>query len=240
LLTKTPSKTKVLSGTTVSYLYNATNTGQTPLTGSITDDEFGNVGSFVNLIPGGWVGFNVSHVITANTTNIATAAATDSYGANVTDSAVAFVQVYNANPCIEVTKTGEPEHQRAPGTITWNVTVTNTGNVPLASVNVTDTLHGYLGSIGVLGPGQTIFFVIVETDVAAGVYNDVATAAGWYELGDIVVTDMDCAKCVVGGPDFVVPELPFGTIMAAVTIACALGAFFGISKLRKKRENINP
>ena len=92
-LTKTPSATRVVNGTAVSYLYNATNTGETALTGSIYDDQFGAVGNFVDLQPGGWVGFNVTHIITQNTTNIATVFGVDTYGQNVTDTDTATVLV---------------------------------------------------------------------------------------------------------------------------------------------------
>jgi hypothetical protein len=99
-LTKTPSATKVVNGTSVSYLYNVTNTGETALTGAIYDDAFGLVGSFVNLQPGGWAGFNVTHVITQNTTNVATVYGIDQFGSNVTDSASAFVQVIELHQVI--------------------------------------------------------------------------------------------------------------------------------------------
>ena len=94
-LTKTPSATKVVVGSSVSYLYNVTNTGETALTGAIYDDEFGAVGSFVDLQPGGWAGFNVTHVITQNTYNVATAYGVDQYGNNVTSTASAYVSVCN-------------------------------------------------------------------------------------------------------------------------------------------------
>ena len=192
-LSKTPSATKVVVGSSVSYLYNVTNTGETALTGEIYDDVFGPVGSYVNLQPGGWVAYNITHVITANTTNVATAYGVDSFGQNVTASATAFVQVLQ--PAISVDKTGSPAKQLAPGTITWNVTVTNTGDVPLTGVNVTDTRHGYLGSAGMLNPGQTIFFVIIETELPPDIYCDTATAVGAYADG--IVSDGDDAICVV-------------------------------------------
>ena len=192
-LTKTPSANDVVSGSPVSFLYNATNTGTTDLTGAIYDDVFGPVGYFVNLAPGGWVGFNVSHVLTESIFNTATAYGVDEFGQNVTDFASAFVQV--RVPTISVEKTCSPEEQLAPGTITWNVTVTNTGAIPLTAVNVTDTRHGYLGSIGTLNPSQTIFFVIVETGLPPGTYYDSATAVGAYEFG--TVSDSDDASCVV-------------------------------------------
>ena len=94
-LSVTPSKTLVLPGTSVSYLYNVTNTGEVPLTGNITDGTFGVVGSFVNLAPGGWVGFNVTHVITMNTSNVVTAYGFDQYQNLATDVVSVFVQVYS-------------------------------------------------------------------------------------------------------------------------------------------------
>ena len=200
---KTPSATKVVAGSSVSYLYNVTNTGETALTGGIYDDVFGSVGSYVDLQPGGWVGFNVTHVITANTTNVATAYGVDSFGQNVTASATAFVQVLQ--PAISVDKTGSPAIQLAQGTITWNVTVSNTGDVPLTGINVTDTRHGYLGSAGTLNPGQTIFFVIVETELPPDIYCDTATAVGAYAGG--IVSDWGDATCVVL-PECIVKLLP--------------------------------
>ena len=193
VLTKTPSVTDAVSGSPVSFLYNATNTGTTDLTGAIYDDVFGPVGSFVNLAPGGWVGYNITHVLTESVFNTAWAYGVDEFGNNVTDSASAFVQV--RTPSITVQKTCSPEEQLAPGTITWNVTVTNTGIIPLTSVNVTDSRHGYLGSIGTLNSGQTIFFVIVETDLPPDTYYDNATVFGAYEFG--TVSDWDDASCVV-------------------------------------------
>ena len=236
MLTKTPSKTKVPAGNSVSYLYNATNTGSTPLTGSIIDDVYGAVGYFTDLAPGGWVGFNVTHTITETTTNTATATGTDPYGTQVTDTAIAIVQVYRPVAGIRVTKVGKPGMQCPPGTITWNVTVTNIGTMPLYAVNVTDTLHGYLGSIGVLNAGETIFFVVVESALPAGVYTDEATAYGWYQAGDVVFTDSDSAKCVVG-PGFVVPEVPFGVIMVLSAMILALAAFSAISKQMRRKKN---
>jgi uncharacterized repeat protein (TIGR02543 family) len=76
-LTKTPSATRVWTGSSVSYLYNVTNTGYTALTGAIYDDEFGLVGSYVDLAPRGWVAFNVTHVLTHSTYNTAIAYGVD-------------------------------------------------------------------------------------------------------------------------------------------------------------------
>ena len=238
-LTKVASETYVLSGTSVSYLYNATNTGTTLLNGNITDNVYGTVGAFINLQPGGWVGFNVTQVINATTSNIATVTAEDQFGTLVSDSATATVRVLLEGPHIEVTKTCEPCAQSAPGTVTWNVTVTNIGTVPLNGVNATDSRHGYLGSVGTLNPGQSIFFIIVDTDLQPGVFTDTANAYGWYVETDTIVTDSGTAECVVT-PKFVIPEVPFGTITALSSIILAVALALGITKLKRKGDPIQP
>ena len=238
-LTKVASDDFVFAVTSVSYLYNVTNTGSTSLTGDIVDDLFGSVGSFVDLQPGGWVAFNVTHVINATTTNVATANAIDQSGAPATDSATATVRVLLEGPHIEVTKICEPCAQPAPGTVTWKVTVTNIGTVTLNAVNVTDSIHGYLGSTGTLDPGQGVFFVIVETGLQPDVYTDTATAYGWYQAGDTVVSDSDTAECVVC-PEFVVPEVPFGVITVLSSMIFAVATVFGVTKLRRKGDSIKP
>ena len=232
-LSKTASDTSVLSGTTVSYLFNATNTGETSLTGAISDDVIGTIGSFVNLQPGGWVGFNVSQVLTQSTLNNATVYGVDSYGANVTATASAYIEVIQ--PIIKVCKTGTPKIQPFPGTITWNVTVTNTGQLPVTAVNVTDSQHGYLGSIGVLNPGQTVFFTVVESNLPPGTYVDNATAYAYYEPSDSIISDSDSAISYVKR-GFVVPEVPFGTLMISASMFVGIACYFAIPKIRKKQN----
>ena len=232
-LTKTASDTSVLSGSTVSYLYNVTNIGETALTGSIYDDAYGTVGNYVNLQPGGWVGFNVSHTLTQSTLNNATAYGVDSYGANVTATASAYVEVIQ--PTIKVTKTGTPKIQPAPGVITWNVTVKNTGQAPVTAVNVTDSQHGYLGSIGTLNPGQTVFFVIVESSLPIGTYANNATAYAYYEPSDSIISDSDCDVCYVKH-GFIIPEVPYGTLMISAAMFIGLASYYAIPKVRTKKR----
>jgi hypothetical protein len=103
---------------------------------------------------------------------------------------------------LTVTKTGTPTVQSAPGTITWNVTVTNTGDVTLTGVNVTDSRHGALGGFGALTPGATGFFTIVESDLPSGTYTDQAFAAGWYDPENLTVIGFsDLAECIVTPPN---------------------------------------
>jgi hypothetical protein len=129
-LTLTPSATKVVIGSSVSYLYNVTNTGETPLTGAIYDDQFGPVGNFVGLASGGWAGFNVTHVITQNTTNIATAYGVSQFGSNVTDAVTGFVQVYSGAD-IKLTVTPSKTKVISGTPVSYLYNVTNTGETPL-------------------------------------------------------------------------------------------------------------
>jgi hypothetical protein len=176
-LTKTPSATKVLVGSSVSYLYNATNTGETDLTGAIYDDVFGHVGSFVNLQPGGWVGFNVTHVLTQNTTNLATAYGVDGYGHNVTSTASAFVQVYYPNASISLTKTPSATKVLVGSSVSYLYNATNTGETDLTGAIYDDKL-GPVGTFTDLQPGSSICFTKTS-----------ALTVDTYNVATVTVTD---------------------------------------------------
>jgi len=184
-LAKTPSASKIENNTSVTYTYNVTNTGDVALTGNVTDDVFGLVGTFT-LQPNGWVAFTVSHVLTANTTNIATATGVDQTGASVTANATAFVQVIH--PAISLTKTASPNtSQQAPATFNYTYTVTNTGDVALTGVTVYDETFNVL----ILGPvplnvGQSATGTYSQTYAAAGTYVDYANATGVDQTGATV------------------------------------------------------
>ena len=195
MLTKTASKTKVAKGTSVSYLYNATNTGAVPLTGNITDDVYGPIGSFVNLMPGGWVGFNVSEVLTANTTNVATVNAVTQAGLNITDSAVAFVEVYS-DADILLTKMASKTKVPSGTVVSYLYNATNTGGVPLTG-NITDDVYGPIGSFVNLMPGGWVGFNVSKV-ITANTTN-VATVTAVDEFGT-PVTDSAVAFVQVYTP----------------------------------------
>jgi len=102
------------------------------------------------------------------------------------------------------------------------VTVTNTGDVLLTAINVTDTRHGVLGSFGSLNPGASGWFTIVESSLPAGTYYDNATAYARYDDG--LVSDWDDATCEII-PGFVVPEFPMGTLTASIAMISAIAIY---------------
>ena len=184
-LTKTPSAAKVVVGSSVSYLYNVTNTGETALTGAIYDDEFGAVGSFVGLQPGGWVGFNVTHVIMQNMTNVATAYGVDSFGQNVTASSAAFVQVYVPVAGISLTKTPSATKVVVGSSVSYLYNVTNTGETALTGA-IYDDEFGAVGSFVDLQPGGWAGFNVTHV-ITQNTYN-VATAYGVDQYGNNVTS----------------------------------------------------
>jgi uncharacterized repeat protein (TIGR02543 family) len=184
-LTKTPSATRVLNGTTVSYLYNATNTGDTALTGGIYDDEFGAVGYFVDLQPGGWVGFNVSHVLTHSTYNVATAYGVDQYGQNVTSTASAYVKVRTPYACISLTKTPSATIVWTGTSVSYLYNVTNAGYTALTGA-IYDDEFGLVGNYVNLAPGGWVAFNVTHV-LTHSTYNT-ATAYGVDQYGTKVTS----------------------------------------------------
>jgi hypothetical protein len=183
-LTVTPSKTKVVAGTAVSYLYNATNTGEVPLTGAIYDYTFGHVGSFVDLAPGGWVGYNVTHVLTQNVSNTAMAYGVSQFGANVTSSASVFVEVYSGAD-ISLTVTPSKTKVVAGTAVSYLYNATNTGEVPLTGA-IYDDVFGLVGNFVNLQPGGWVAFNI--THVITQNTHNVATASGVDQYGNNVTS----------------------------------------------------
>ncbi len=115
---------------------------------------------------------------------------------------LSYASAQTPNASLTVTKSGVPLTQSAPGTITWNVTVENTGDVTLTGVNVTDSRHGDLGSFGNLNPGALGWFTIVESDLPSGTYTDQAFAAGYYAPENLTVIGFsDLIECVVTLPN---------------------------------------
>ena len=146
-------------GDTVTYTITVTNTGDVPLTKvSVSDDLLPNVNAafattlasgdseshqFVYTVPGGAPDPLVNEV---------EAIYEDSTGQAFSDMATATVDL--VHPSIEVTKTANPTVGEVGDTITYTITVENTGDVALILDSVEDTLLGSLaGFASTLGVG---------------------------------------------------------------------------------------
>jgi uncharacterized repeat protein (TIGR01451 family) len=200
-LDKSVDQEKVINGTEVTYTYNATNTGTSTLFNvTITDDQLGHIAGPVSLAPGESLVVQNSTTITANTTNTAEVIGFFQL-ANVTDSDSAFVRVIN--PSIDVEKSCTPEAQTEPGTITWTIVITNTGDIELQNVTAVDTINGTLIDIldsVTLAPGENVTIQYVSSNLTAGNYTNTVNVTGQHQLG--TVEDSDVATCEVEAAGF--------------------------------------
>jgi len=92
-------------------------------------------------------------------------------------------------PTISLTKTG-PSECEVGEEISYTITVTNTGNVPLSNVVVTDADLGWTGpAIGSLAPAASATYTLDHTFTAAGRFTNTAEVTGWYEDDDVSAED---------------------------------------------------
>lgn len=76
----------------------------------------------------------------------------------------------------------------AGSTVTWTYEVTNTGDVPLTNIVVTDDQEGSIGTIPTLAPGASATLTKTGTAVA-GQYGNVGTATTTYDGQTVTATD---------------------------------------------------
>ncbi|MBQ6481419.1 MAG: DUF11 domain-containing protein, partial [Anaerolineaceae bacterium] len=129
--------------------------------------------------------------------NTATATGKDPKDNDVTGSDDAEVTTVAASPEITVEKSADPANGVKVGdTVTYTVVVTNTGNVTISSIEMSDTLVTLSEAPFDLQPGDsrtiTYTYVVKQSDVDAGVINNTATATG-NTPGGGKVTDSDGA-----------------------------------------------
>ncbi|WP_378239456.1 DUF7507 domain-containing protein [Actinomadura harenae] len=184
-------------GQTITYTYHILNTGDVTLTNvGVTDDLPGLSPITCNtttLAPGQATDCFATYVTTqadvdfGSVHNVATAHGTPPGGTGPIDSPQAEVTIPAvSSPAITLTKTPEPTTFSAVGQqITYTYRVTNTGNVTLSDVGITDDLPG-LGPImcptTTLAPGEsmdcTAEYVTTQEDLDAGLIHNTATAHG--------------------------------------------------------------
>jgi uncharacterized repeat protein (TIGR01451 family) len=178
---------------TISYTITVKNTGDTPLYNVIvTDTLLGNIPiGFLDV--GQSVTLTLTYTVNAGDpdplVNTATASGEDPLDLIVTDTASWTVDVLH--PAIAIDKSADKDQAHAGDTITYTITVTNTGDTPLYNVIVTDTLLGNI-PIGFLDVGQSVTLTLTYT-VLAGDPDplvNTATASGQDILGEeVTATD---------------------------------------------------
>ncbi|WP_207802036.1 gliding motility-associated C-terminal domain-containing protein [Flavobacterium aquariorum] len=134
--------------------------------------------------------------------------------ANQSNCSTATVTVFVSSPSIALVKTAHFNDENADGysqvgeTITYNFEITNTGNVPLTNVTISDPLPGVVmtGSTLTLAIGETNathfqgVYVIKQTDINKGSISNQATVFGTSPNNRVVEDKSDNINIVNDNP----------------------------------------
>ncbi|WP_338226522.1 DUF7507 domain-containing protein, partial [Algoriphagus confluentis] len=176
-------------GDVIEYSLTVTNTGNVTLTDvTITDPLTGLDQNIGTLAPGESETITTTYTVTqqdvdrGSVINLATATGTDPDGGE-TEGTDEIEVTGEKNPAISIEKSTTTESFDQEGdVIEYSLTVTNTGNVTLTDVTITDPLTGLDQNIGTLAPGEsetiTTTYTVTQQDVDRGSVTNLATATG--------------------------------------------------------------
>jgi uncharacterized repeat protein (TIGR01451 family) len=131
--------------------------------------------------------------VTSSLTNVAVATGTPPVGPNVSaqDTAAVTAVAPATHPAIAIVKNPKSQTVTSGGTANFTITVTNTGDVALTDVTVSDQLSPNCNkTIGTLAPGQSVSYTCTRANVTAN-FTNVAVATG--HAGATTVTAQDTA-----------------------------------------------
>lgn len=199
------------AGDTITYTFTVSNTGNVTVSGVTVADPLPGLSTISytwptpaspgRLAPGEVVTATATYEVTqgdidaGRVDNTATATGQDPVGATVTAPSVSATTPLAAAGALVATKTADASAVGSPAavgdTITYAFTVSNTGNVTVSGVTVSDPLPGlstisYVwptpASPGVLAPGEvvtaTATYHVTQADIDAGHVGNTATASG--------------------------------------------------------------
>jgi uncharacterized repeat protein (TIGR01451 family) len=199
-IAKTPDLQQVVSGGTVTFTIRVTNTGDVTLNPVAVSDPLAPACNRANVGPL-TAGQSTSYTcsvsnVTADFTNVATATGTPPSGPPVTDDDDAVVDVIR--PSIAIAKTPDLQQVVSGGTVTFTIRVTNTGDVTLNPVAVSDPLAPACNraNVGPLTAGQSTSYTCSVSNVTAD-FTNVATATGTPPVGPPVTDDDDAVVDVI-------------------------------------------
>ena len=205
-LAKTASVTSYSApGTPITYSYKVTNTGNVNLNSvSVTDPQPGlSAVSCPNasLAPGAFETCTATYTTTqadvdaGSISNTGTASGTPPTGPAITATSSLTISASDT-PALTLKKSASTTSYSVPGTlITYSYLVTNTGNVNLTAVSVTDPQPGLSAvncPIGTLAPAAfetcTATYSTTQADLDAGSISNTGTASGTPPTGPAITT----------------------------------------------------
>jgi uncharacterized repeat protein (TIGR01451 family) len=162
-VTKSADKTTASPGDTITYTYTITNTDNVTISNiSLEDDKLGPISDNITLAPGENITATATYTVSegdleqGSIVNKATATGTDPEGKTVTANDTATVELYKSG--LQVTKEADRETASFMETINYAYTITNTGDVALSNITLSDDkIPGVSLSDNItLAPGESI------------------------------------------------------------------------------------
>jgi gliding motility-associated-like protein/uncharacterized repeat protein (TIGR01451 family) len=199
---KTVDLTEISAPATLTYTITVTNTGNVSLTGVVLSDDLagtatltsGDDGDGILEVGEAWI-YTATYAATqadidlgSDLVNTASVVATE-ITTPVTDDAVTTI---TANPAMTVVKVVDISEISAPATLTYTITVTNTGNVSLTGVVLTDDLAGTATLIsgddgdGILEVGEAWLYTATYDATQA----DIDLGADLFNTASVVTTEI--------------------------------------------------
>ncbi|MEV7777631.1 Ig-like domain-containing protein [Kitasatospora sp. NPDC088351] len=255
------------AGQTVTYSFLVTNTGNVALTGvEVTETAFSGTGTAptatcpqTTLAPGASTTCTATYTVTqadvdsGTITNTAIATGTPPSGAPVTSPPSNAEVTAVRTPMLTIAKSVTPTTVSAAGqTVTYSFLVTNTGNVALTGVEVTETAFSGTGTAPTatcpqttLAPGAsttcTATYTVTRADISAGTILNTAIATGTPPSGAPVTSPPSNAEVTAKVPP--VGSLPstgattllYGT---AAALLLALGVL-AVSARGRRRPSLH-
>jgi uncharacterized repeat protein (TIGR01451 family) len=224
------------AGDTITYTYTVTNTGNVDLASvAVSDPKAGAVTCQTvpapGLAPAGMLTCTATTPYTVTSDDVsagqvadtATATGTDNPGntSPPSDPSDAIVPTEPAAPAVSVRKiatvspASDQQAARLGDTITYSYVVTNTGNVNLASVAVTDPAAGHVTCPALAPPGlepgghvvctASTVHTVTDADAKAGYVADTATATGTDSQGNTSHSSAPSTAVVNVLPAMIIP-----------------------------------
>ncbi|WP_232825793.1 DUF11 domain-containing protein, partial [Algoriphagus litoralis] len=184
--TATP-KLYIQAGQVINYTLEVTNTGNLTLDNVTVTDPLTNLNQNIGTLdPGAASTITTSYTIlqsdvdNGTVTNTATAEGTDPFNTTLSTTDSEVVRAIGVSR-LELTKTANPTtYDQAGDAISYTLTVTNSGNLILNDVVITDPLTNLTYNVGTLAPQQSATinetYSVSQSDVDAGSVVNIATA----------------------------------------------------------------
>jgi uncharacterized repeat protein (TIGR01451 family) len=215
-VSKSPDAQTILIGQTANFTIAVTNDGDSTLSNVVVTDALApgcartsaDIPALASMAAGATVTYTCSLAnVVASFTNVAVATGKPPVGPDVTaqDTADVTAVAPATHPAITVVKNPKSQTVTVGNKATFTITVTNTGDVALTNVTVTDAQSPNCNrTIGTLAPGASTSYTCTRANVTSS-FTNVAVASG--TAGGTTVKAQDTAPVTAKAKPFVPPKV---------------------------------